>query len=160
MELFQLVRREEHLHQTAAPAADQGKDGHAAQHGTEQAQGRARPGAEGVAPGDLQRLAGDNGHQHLQKHHGHIGQRPPGTVAVYPGAELFRLAGKADDGPAHEPGQRRRQQNEYDDGQYGQRFFLLFGQRALHGRHLFLLYYPQDTTIFGKSCERNVKICL
>ena len=80
--------------------------------------------------------------------------------ADFDAAELFRLAGKADHGPPHKPGQRRRQQDEYDDGQYGQRFFLLFGQRALHGRYLFFLYYPQDTTIFGKSCERNVKICL
>ena len=85
---------------------------------------------------------------------------PLGGVVIALLYRLCRLEGKADHGPPHEPGQRRQQQNEYDDGQYGQRFFLLFGQRALHGRYLFFLYYPQDTTIFGKSCERNVKICL
>ena len=123
MELFQLVRREEHLHQTAAQRRIRAKTVTLPSTAPRASTGRCPPRRRRRSPGDLQRLAGDNGHQHLQKHHGRVGQRALGAVAVYPGAELFRLAGKADHGPPHEPGQRRRQQNEYDDGQHGQRFF-------------------------------------
>ena len=138
VQLFQLGRREEHLHQSPSPAPHQREHRHAAQHRSRKAQRRALPRTEGVPAGDLQRLAGDDGHHHLQKHHGRIRQRRPQAVTLHPRAELLRLPGEADQRTPHEPRQRQRQQYKYDHRRQRQCLFLFFGQCALHTRTSFL----------------------
>ena len=58
---------------------------------------------EGVACGDLERLAGQNGDHDLKNDHAHVGKAAPYAVIVHPLTEFFRLRCKSDKRNARKP---------------------------------------------------------
>ena len=121
-----LLLGEKNLHQLPAEPAHEGEYHHAAQKGPQHTQHRTLYGAEGVSAADLQRLAGDDGHQHLQKYHAHIGGSAPQAVALHPQAEFLRLGHEVPHGPPHKPADSRREHHKDDDGRPADEFFLFF----------------------------------
>ena len=77
-------------------------------------------------------------------------RQAPYAVAVHPGAERLRLAGKADHGPAHEPGQRRKKHHKYGSCRDRQRFFLFLRQGAFHGYMPFSFVLPTAYHVFNR----------
>ena len=125
MELFE---GEEDLHGPGAEPAHQQKNHHPPHKGPQQAPEGALQRAEGVSGGDLQRLAGDDGHHDLENHHPHKEEGGPDALAVHPLAKQLRLPGELYQGAAGEPADEQGEKQKEGDANTGDPPFLYLCQ--------------------------------
>ena len=97
-----LFWREEHLHCTPAERTHEQEYHKSPDQRSEHAKARALPNPKGIPGCNLQRLAGNERNDNLQRHHANKGQPSPNSMRIHPITELLRIVDEFKQRPSHQ----------------------------------------------------------